>query len=131
MDKKIKYWVEVAEYDIDSAKVLLKGKKYLYVGFMCHQTIEKILKAYYVFLKKKNASYTHNLNYLAQENGLLKLFNEEQKNLLATLTPLNIEARYPSYKENILKSLNNKKCSELIKNTKELFLWIQKRLTNK
>lgn len=131
MDKKIKYWVEVAEYDIDSAKVLLKGKKYLYVGFMCHQTIEKILKAYYVFLKKKNAPYTHNLNYLAQENGLLKLFNEEQKNLLATLTPLNIEARYPSYKENILKSLNNKKCSELIKNTKELFLWIQKRLTNK
>ncbi|HMT12966.1 MAG TPA: HEPN domain-containing protein, partial [Ignavibacteria bacterium] len=44
---KIKYWTELSDYDIESARVMLEGKRYLYVGFMCHQAIEKILKAYF------------------------------------------------------------------------------------
>lgn len=45
MDKKIKYWIELAEYDIQTAKAMLETKRFLYVGFMCQQTIEKSLKA--------------------------------------------------------------------------------------
>ena len=40
---KVKYWLELAEYDLETAKVMLNGGRYLYVGFMCHQVIEKIL----------------------------------------------------------------------------------------
>lgn len=43
MDDRIKYWVEMAEYDFDTAKAMLDTKRYLYVGFMCHQVIEKML----------------------------------------------------------------------------------------
>jgi len=43
---KVKYWVDIANYDFDTAKAMLESKRFLYVGFMCHQTIEKILKAY-------------------------------------------------------------------------------------
>lgn len=49
MNEKIQYWIDIAEYDLETAKVMLEGKRFLYVGFMCHQVIEKVLKGYYVF----------------------------------------------------------------------------------
>jgi HEPN domain-containing protein len=39
------YWLDMAEYDIESAKVMQKGGRYLYVGFLCHIMAEKSLKA--------------------------------------------------------------------------------------
>ena len=46
-EERVKYWVDIAEYDFETAKVMLKGGRRLYVAFMCHQVIEKTLKAYY------------------------------------------------------------------------------------
>lgn len=48
MDFKVKYWADVAQYDMDTAKAMNQTKRHLYVGFMCHQVIEKALKAYHV-----------------------------------------------------------------------------------
>lgn len=47
MNDRAKYWIEMAEYDLDTARAMLDTRRYLYVGFMCHQTIEKTLKAYW------------------------------------------------------------------------------------
>ena len=44
MNEKVNYWLDLARYDLDTAKAMLDTKRYLYVGFMCHQTIEKGLK---------------------------------------------------------------------------------------
>lgn len=41
----------MAKYDFETAIAMLETKRYLYVGFMLHQTIEKVFKAYYVYLK--------------------------------------------------------------------------------
>ena len=59
MDEKIKYWIDIAKYDIESAKVMFDGNRYLYVGFMCHQSIEKMLKAMYVKELKETPPYIH------------------------------------------------------------------------
>ena len=48
MDEQTAYWIEIAEYDIETAKAMLVSKRFLYVGFMCHQAIEKTIKAYYL-----------------------------------------------------------------------------------
>lgn len=45
MDGKVTYWIEMSDYDLETADAMLLTGRYLYVGFMCHQTIEKILKA--------------------------------------------------------------------------------------
>lgn len=45
MTNKIKYWIELSDYDIITAEALFKSQRFLYVGFMCHQTIEKVFKA--------------------------------------------------------------------------------------
>jgi HEPN domain-containing protein len=55
----VKYWVELSQYDLDTAEAMLKTRRYLYVGFMCHQTIEKILKGYYVSVNQENAPHMH------------------------------------------------------------------------
>ena len=47
MNDKVTYWIEMSDYDFDTAKAMLETKRYLYVAFMCHQTIEKMLKAYW------------------------------------------------------------------------------------
>jgi HEPN domain-containing protein len=59
MDEKVKYWVELAEYDLETAKAMLKSKRYLYVGFNCHQTIENVryLKKQVRFIYGQNRSY--------------------------------------------------------------------------
>jgi HEPN domain-containing protein len=49
---------------------MLKNARFLYVGFMCHQAIEKILKAYYTFVHQDNPPYIHQLLKLARTAGL-------------------------------------------------------------
>ena len=128
MIDKIKYWTELSDYDVETAEVMLKNKRYLYVGFMCHQSIEKIFKAYFVRLKNETAPYTHALSYLAKKGEFYDLFSEEQRDFIDMLEPLNIETRYPSYKERLLKSLTNAKCTEILNNTKQLQQWIKQKL---
>lgn len=41
MEDRVRYWMDMSEYDIETAEAMLETKRYLYVGFMCHQTIEK------------------------------------------------------------------------------------------
>ena len=127
---KVEYWLELALYDLETAKAMLKSKRLLYVGFMCNQSIEKVFKAYYVKIKNQQPPYTHKLIRLAEESNLYKKFSEEQKDFLDIVAPLNIEARYPTQKKEIFESLNKKRCKEIIKHTEEMIVWIKKRLDN-
>jgi HEPN domain-containing protein len=69
MNEKVKYWLDIASYDLETAKALLKTERFLYVGFMCHQAIEKILKGYYTHIKNAVPPYTHNLKILSEESN--------------------------------------------------------------
>lgn len=128
MNNKVKYWSEMSDYDLETASAMLITKRYLYVGFMCHQVIEKILKAYWSKIKDEPPLKIHTLSRLANKTGLESLMSEEQLDLSDTLEPLNIEARYPSYKERLIKSLSQEKCIQLINQTKELQEWIKTKL---
>ena len=35
METKIKYWIDLSDYDLETADAMLNSKRYLYVGFMC------------------------------------------------------------------------------------------------
>jgi HEPN domain-containing protein len=124
----VKYWIEVSEYDIETAEAMLQTKRYLYVGFMCHQSIEKILKASFVHKTNEHAPRTHNLTLLAQKSGLFDEMNEKQLELLDLLEPLNIQARYPTDKERLMRSLSSEKCQEILTKTREMMVWIKMKL---
>lgn len=128
MSDTVKYWIEISDYDLETAKSLLKSKRYLYVGFMCHQAIEKILKAYYVKTLDAIPPYTHRLSYLTEKTGIEEVLLENQKVLIDELEPLNIEARYPKYKKDIYKMMTEEKCKTIIEKTVELHTWIKQKL---
>jgi HEPN domain-containing protein len=46
MKKTVKLWIERAEYDWGTASVMISSGRYLYVAFMCQQSLEKLLKGY-------------------------------------------------------------------------------------
>ena len=70
----------------------------------------------------------HSLSRLAERSDLDKEMTDEQLDFIDELEPLNIEARYPSYKERLMKSLTAERCRELIKQTNELRTWIKSKL---
>ncbi|KAA6337958.1 hypothetical protein EZS27_013990 [termite gut metagenome] len=53
METKTKYWIDLSDYDLETAEVMLQNKRYLYVSFMCHQTIEKAFKTLQQWIKEK------------------------------------------------------------------------------
>lgn len=127
MNDKVKYWISIAEYDFETAEAMLKTERFLYVGFMCHQTIEKLLKA---VIEKERISDVppkiHNLLRLANIANIA--LPDKYMKLISYLNPLNIEARYPSYKNNLTKILTKDRCQELLIQTREMKLWIEKEL---
>jgi len=125
---RVDYWIDLAKYDLDTAKAMNKSKRYLYVGFMCHQVIEKALKAYFVNKKDITPPYTHNLTLLAEKSEIYNEMSEEQMDFLDLLEPLNIEARYPTAKGKILETLTKEICAELIQKTEGELKWIMKKL---
>lgn len=127
---KVKYWLDVADYDLETAEAMLATRRWLYVGFMCHQVIEKMLKAYWNATRDDDPPYIHNHKRLADGAGLYKDMDEEQKAFIDLITPLNIEARYPSYKEDLAKTLGEEMCKNIIGKTKTLQLWIKQKLSN-
>lgn len=128
MNDKVTYWIEMSDYDFDTAKAMFETKRYLYVAFMCHQTIEKILKAYWSNTLEEPPLKIHSLSRLAEKSRLDKDMSEEQTDFIDELEPLNIEARYPSYKERLIKSLTDERCKDLIEKTDKLRIWIKSKL---
>ncbi len=63
-------WLDLAEYDLETAEVMFISKRYLYVGLMCHQTIEKALKAIYSKKYNEVPPRIHNLARLLKLNNL-------------------------------------------------------------
>ncbi|WP_455635703.1 HEPN domain-containing protein [Parabacteroides sp.] len=128
MNSNVTYWIEMSDYDLETAFAMLTTGRYLYVGFMCHQTIEKILKAYWTTCLEEVPLKIHSLSRLAEKTGLSQELSEEQLDFIDKLEPLNIEARYPSYKERLMKSLTNDYCTVLLEQTKDLQQWIKNKL---
>lgn len=121
----VAYWLDLALYDLDTAEAMYDTHRWLYVGFMCHQVIEKLLKAYWCKSQSSNPPYVHNLARLVMGSGLDSQMNDEQLAFIDQMTPLNIEARYPEYKEALLSALTPEKCRNIIEETKKMKLWIE------
>jgi HEPN domain-containing protein len=130
LDERAEYWLTLADYDMETAKVMLYGKRYLYVGFMCHQTIEKALKAIVAVqcAEGEMPPKIHHLLKLAEHCGLYNKMSDEQKTFIKNLNPMNIEARYPEYKEIIAAGLNTEISSALLMGTEDLLCWIKQQL---
>lgn len=116
--------MDIANEDLAVAEDLLKAKHWLYVAFMCHQAIEKTLKAYWNATRDDEPPYIHNHRRLAEGVGLYSKMDEKQHRFLGLISNMNIEARYPDYKSNVARALNEQRCRDIINETKQMQQWI-------
>ena len=127
-EEKTQYWLNIVDYDLEIAEAMYQTGRWLYVAFMCHQVIEKTLKAYWTAKRDDNPPYIHNHKRLAEGCGLYELMTGEQKDFIATISTFNIQARYPEYKDQLARTLTKSVCRHVIDTTKELKQWIEKKL---
>ena len=126
---KVTYWIGIADYDLETADAMFITKRWLYVAFMCHQAIEKTLKAYWCATLPEDPPYTHSHKRLADGCGLYSRMSKDQKDFINTVTNYNIEARYPEDKDELARTLTPQACRQMIDETKQLTQWIKDELS--
>jgi HEPN domain-containing protein len=124
--EKVEYWLDIADYDMKTARSLQKSKRYLHTVFMCQQAVEKLLKANYLKIFSGEAPFSHNLVYL---ESLMNLgASDNHLKLIAELTTYYIEGRYPTYKKKLSSLIDRDKSSSILKQSEELFKWLKLKL---
>jgi HEPN domain-containing protein len=127
-EEKVTHWTKLSDYDLETAAVMLNTGRYLYVGFMCHQVNEKIFKAAYEHLINDTPPFVHDLMLLVSRAGFLEMLDDKQMSFIEQLSPLNIRARYPDYKQELAKELTKTVCENLIIKTQELQQWTKEKI---
>ena len=125
---KVVYWTNIADYDLDTAEAMYETGRWLYVAFMCHQVVEKMMKAYWTSKREDDPPYTHNHRRIAEGTGLWRKMSDEQHDFVETIMTFNIEARYPRYKDFLSGMLTESTCRNIIDETKKLQQWIREQL---
>lgn len=121
--KLIDYWKDLSDYDIITAKFMFETKRYPYCLFMCHLSMEKILKSLIIKFTNKQAPYIHNLIDLAKRTQIE--FPENDKILLADLTEFNLEARYPEWQKEFYKKSTKNYTLKYLNQSIKLQKWLK------
>ena len=125
---KVEYWLNSCDEDVKVAKSMLEKKHYLWAGFLCHLVAEKALKAVVANNTSEIPRKIHKLKKIAEDGGIFGDLSEKQLELLDELDPLQIEARYPEYKNQIASTLTAEKTLRLYNETRDFLCWIKQRL---
>lgn len=125
---QVDYWIKLSEYDLEVAEAVFEKGYYLHCGFMCHQSVEKLLKAMFVQITGSIPLRTHNLDRIIKECRKESEFSQEQYDFIDELAPLNIQARYPAYKEMLFKLIDREKAFGILQKTKEMHRWLREKM---
>ena len=122
--KSVKEWLDQADYDLKSAEIMLKGRSYVYVVFLCHLAVEKALKAMYTDQFQTEPPRIHNLNYFVEHLELdLK---QGFKNFLNQLSDLSVPTRYPDEIGKLAREYNAALSKSILTQSKEFVAWLKK-----
>ncbi len=118
-------WFKQADYDLDTARAMFDGGRYIYTIFMCHLSVEKALKGVYAKKYETHPPKTHNLVYICE---LLEIeVPEKFKDFLDSLTNLSVPTRYPDELERLLKDFKKDITLKTLEQSKDIVLWLKKK----
>jgi len=126
--KRHEYWLELARDDILTARVLLEGRRFLHCGYFCHQAVEKAFKAVIARQTGRVPPRIHELPRLGKIGGFWDKMSVAQRAAVDCLVPLQLEGRYPAYKEQLAKALTRDFCARLVGEAEALLCWTEKLL---
>jgi len=117
-------WIALAEYDLETARHMLETGRYLYVVFLCHLALEKILKAHVTEVAQTIPTKTHDLIYLIKKSQL-KL-PQSYLEFVGKINTASIPTRYPEDLQQALKEYPQSVAHEYLQQTKEVLGWLKK-----
>ena len=124
--EKFDYWLDIAQYDLETAEAMFTAGRWLYVVFMCQQSIEKLCKGLFLLYIDDNIPKIHDINSLISkfEDKISDPINENKRVLFAKLSAFYLNNRYPEYREQLSKSLTKEEAQEILNDTKGAFSWL-------
>lgn len=125
-NKYIQNWWGSSNYDIVTAKAMLKSQRYLYVIFMCHLSIEKFLKGMVAQKIRKFPPKTHDLFLLLKLSGIR--IPQIHHKIISHLNEASIPTRYPEDISKISKQYNKKVAISYLKDTEGLLKWLKRNM---
>ena len=123
IDEHIRYWLNSADHDLETAESLFSAGKFDWCLFLGHLVLEKALKAFYVKNRSDYPPYIHNLLRLAEKADIK--FDNDKKEQFVTITAFNINSRYDDYQMSFKNLCTPEFTSEWIDKIKELRKWIK------
>lgn len=123
MRKDAQNFLLSADYDLGTAEHMLKTGRYIYVVFMCHLALEKMLKAVATEVTNKTVSKTHNLLYLTKLAGLT--FSDKHLEFVSKINNASIITRYPEDFSQMVEVYPEKIAAEYLHQTKDVIAWLK------
>jgi len=123
MKEAIANWIKSSDYDIATASALLKSKRYVYVIFMCHLSVEKALKALVVQEKRETPPKIHDLFRLIHLSGIV--VPEQHQVIITHLNEASIPTRYPEDMSQLVRHYNKAAAERYLARTKGLLKWLK------
>ena len=122
----IKYWLESAKRDKQTAKILFESKRYHHCLFFCHLLLEKTLKALVVKTADQAPPWTHDLLKLAQVAQIP--LSRSLKRDLKEINSFNIQARYNDIKFQFYQKATKKYTEKYFKGCLKIYQWLKKQV---
>ena len=119
-------WIALAEYDLDTARHMLVTGRYLYVVFISHLALEKMLKAHVTEATQDIPAKSHDLIYLVKKAGLD--VPQPHLDFIGKINTASIPTRYPEDLQRALKEYSESVAREYISQTAEVLQWLKRML---
>ncbi|MBI2346285.1 MAG: HEPN domain-containing protein [Deltaproteobacteria bacterium] len=123
LKKATQQWIRHSEADFGTAQFLLRARKYLYVGFMCQQAVEKLLKAVICQEMDVTPPRTHNL--IALGDLIDARMNDHQRGIMTALTEYYLNNRYPEVKVALARRLTGPVARQVLQGTEAIIQWLR------
>ena len=126
MDLDVKNWLAMVDYDVKTAAQMLKTGRYVYVVFMCHLAIEKVLKAGVCRKVQRVPPKTHDLIYLI---SLIEInMPDDLLNFIGMINNAAVVTRYPEDLPKLVSSYPKSIAQKYLDQTRRVIKWIKKNL---
>jgi HEPN domain-containing protein len=122
MKKQTAHWVALARYDLRAAKRNLDTRTYVYVIFLCHLTIEKLLKSCITEFTETFPPPIHDLNKLSRLARIQ--FPDDFAQFVSEMAQKSVPTRYPES----LKAFNRKDAEQTLQQTRKVAQWLEQEL---
>jgi HEPN domain-containing protein len=119
----IRKWLDRVDYDMDTARAMLQTGRYIYVVFMCQQSVEKCLKAFLIH-KGMDVVPIHNLRRLCDLSGLTKEFEYASLRKLDFLSRFYLNARYKEDIQELSRGITEEFCQEFLRFSEGMIKWL-------